>query len=568
MALNYSPLNPTPQPLSNNNPTLSALGKLGSGIINGIGSAASGLYSGLKSAASLGAYGTQKQVQYQPNGNAVFTPTPLNYSPAPKYTPAPVANNTSATSTSSTNVPSPYQEYTGRLAANQVNIGTTENPNIQTNGTSTPSTNSNGLTNAQVAQGYSTIQGNFNPLTGQPNTPAGGTNTTPLSSSPTPLQTSNSNTQQVDTNGQQIGTNATTTGANTAFQQYLQSLQSDQKTLADFNNKQKVTQAQLGAQPILSSFATGQQAVQQAAAQAEQQNLTQQVTNDQTGITNILGEQGIGVQQQQNANTLALGLKPTVAAYGQTVFNPATGTFSGGGNISLSGAPANDISTLSSAVANGSIDYQTAYSQLSSAYGGAVANQLLSSIQKTNPNFNVNTSIGQGSAAQSNASTTGSVSATANAQGYTNALQTYNNLNTAANAANDQAGSVSQILAQSGLNNAGSNDYTTAINNLAGRLGSTNVTALDTAIAELQNRYSTLLASNGTTPSGAQTQALQLLNPNSSAAQINQAISVLQNSAGILVGNQYKQLQGYQQQLNGGGTSNSTTSSGGVNYSF
>lgn len=38
----------------------------------------------------------------------------------------------------------------------------------------TTSSNPNGLTNAQVAQGYSTIPGNFNPVTGQPNSPQPG----------------------------------------------------------------------------------------------------------------------------------------------------------------------------------------------------------------------------------------------------------------------------------------------------------------------------------------------------------------------------------------------------------
>ncbi len=45
--------------------------------------------------------------------------------------------------------------------------------------------NSNGLTDSQVKAGYSTIPGNFNPVTGQPNNPSGGGSTTATASIPT-----------------------------------------------------------------------------------------------------------------------------------------------------------------------------------------------------------------------------------------------------------------------------------------------------------------------------------------------------------------------------------------------
>lgn len=485
----------------------------------------------------------------------------LNYTPnTPSNTPAataPVATNVKSSSLASPAA----QQYVGNLANNQVNIGTAQNPNIQTNGqsvTASPYQPVNGLSQQQTSQGYSTIPGSYNAVTGA--------QTSPLPTTPASLNTStpqqNPNVQQIDpTTGQPIVQNSTANQANNAFSQYLQSLKGDQNALATFNNQEKVTQAKIGAQPILSSFATGQQAVQQAAAQAEQQNLAQNVTNDQTGISNILGEQGIGVQQQQNANTLALGLKPVATSYGQTVFNPATGTFSGGSG-SLQD-PQTMASTLAQQVASGKTSYADAVQAL--GYAGAAGTGFLQQALQQIPGINLNQLEGQSAATQQNAATIGGISTSANATGYTNALQTYNSLNTAANAAKDQATSVSQILSQSGLNNLNSTDANTAINNLSGRLGSTSVTALTTAIAELQNRYSTLLAQNGTTPSGAQEQALALLSPNATAKQINQAIDTLQNSAGILVGNQYQQLQGYANQLNGGGSNNST---GAVDYTF
>jgi hypothetical protein len=63
------------------------------------------------------------------------------------------------------NIPAPVQTQT-------TSRGTVTNPPRTTNTTTTPVTNTNGLTPAQIAAGYSTIPGAYDPVTGQLKTPA------------------------------------------------------------------------------------------------------------------------------------------------------------------------------------------------------------------------------------------------------------------------------------------------------------------------------------------------------------------------------------------------------------
>lgn len=554
MALSY-----TPQPLLPTNPLIKPATQAGQNILQGIGNFASGAFNSIKNLATVAPTPSNNPgngtIQYTAGGIPVLGSKTQNYTPSGQnYTPAPAVTNPSATAPHASSLGTPAaQEYMGNLAANQVNIGTTQNPNILTNGQS--SVVASPYQPTQTNGGYSTIPGTYNPQTGQLNNPT----PQPLTSS----STSSSNTQQIDpTTGQPIGANSTASQANSAFQTYLQSLQGDQKALASFNNQETGVQANLLSQPQLASVNTGQAYVQQQKALGEQQNLEQNVTNDQAGIQNVLGEQGIGVQQQQNANTLALGLKPTVASYGQTVFDPKTGTFSGGGNVQLSGQPATDTSNLATAVANGSIDYNTAFNQLSNAYGGAVANQLLSTIQKNDPSFNVNSSIGQGSAAQSNAAIIGGASTAANAQGYTIATQNYSNLLTAQNTATNLSSQVASALQDGGLNLTNSTDANAVISSLQSRLGNAAYTKLATAINDANSQYQSILASNGVTPTSAGGQAEQNLNINMTPNEIISALNQLNTGVASKVGPAYQQLQTFESQLNGG-SANSNTSSGG-----
>lgn len=167
-----------------------------------------------------------------------------------------------------------------------------------------------------------------------------------------------------------------------------------------------------------------------------------------------------------------------------------------------------------------------------------------------------------GQAQASNIQTAGTTGTQIAASGLTDAVHDYQNLTQVNSAADANAANVQKILDATGLNSSNSNDYTKAINSLSGRLGNAQVTALNTAITELQNTYSQLLNSGGTTPTGSEAQALAVLNPASSAAQINAAITQLQTAATNKLTAASQKAQNYQASL--GGTGSSAPSGGTV----
>ncbi len=547
MALNY-----TPAPIQQQGNPL--LGRIGASI----GNFASGLYNGVKNIASNPAtFGTQNQVQYNNNGFTSFTPKPTTQN----YTPVPTPANPAATGTNTVNTAtsSPAaQQY----IQSQVKPAPTVQAGLYSGATGLTA---NGLNPSQVAQGYSTVQGGFDPLTGKP---IGGSSTSSPTQgtqpyTPQPTGSQNSNIQQIDPNTGLPLTPNSNNQTDQAYLNYLQAIQpnqnviSSEQALNDFTAKANQNINQIGAQPILGSFATGQQQVAGQNANLEEQRLQGNVSIAQQAQQQAInaGQAGLNYSQGQQALAQAryLGTLPTPTAFGQTSFNPATGQFSGGSG----GLDNATLQQYAQMAANG--QYAAIPSSITSNI--ALNAQLNAAAQKINPSYNPITSAAQGAAAAQNATTTGTVDTSTAATGYTQAIQQYQQMNTASQAATQQAQSVSNILSQSGINSSSSRDWNTALNNLAGRLGNTNVTALNTAVTELQSRYSSLLAGNGQTPSSAIAQALGLLNPNSTAAQITQSINVLQNAADILTSTQYQQAQTYHNQLTGGG---STSSSGSI----
>ena len=134
----------------------------------------------------------------------------------------------------------------------------------------------------------------------------------------------------------------------------------------------------------------------------------------------------------------------------------------------------------------------------------------------------------------------------------------------AADFAHQQANAVSNILDQTGLNNISSQDYNKALNNLKGRFSDVNFQSLSTALIEAQQAYSTLLSTTGGTPSGRESQALSVLDINSSAAAINASIQELENAVARRLQAQYSAIMQYNLNLNTGGTvGGSTPTSGG-----
>lgn len=133
-------------------------------------------------------------------------------------------------------------------------------------------------------------------------------------------------------------------------------------------------------------------AAQQAAVAAGQQAALKGVELQLTGQEQAANAANSAATQsytgqglQQSALTSAGGLvKPSPAAYGQTVFNPATGTYdSNGGNL--------DPQTVAPSLAQKVLSKQMTYEQAvaSLGYAGSAGQQFLNdAIHAINPNFN------------------------------------------------------------------------------------------------------------------------------------------------------------------------------------
>lgn len=161
-----------------------------------------------------------------------------------------------------------------------------------------------------------------------------------------------------------------------------------------------------------------------------------------------------------------------------------------------------------------------------------------------------------------NTITSGTTGVNTAAQGYQQTAQNYNQMSALNSTADLQAKQVQNVFASTGLNNVSSTDYNTAINKLSGRLGSANVTALNTSLQELRTAYTNLLSSTGMTPTGSEAQSLDVLNSGSTPAQISQAIYQLQTAAYNRLQPQYQQMQQYQNAGGIGGSTGNTPTSG------
>lgn len=266
--------------------------------------------------------------------------------------------------------------------------------------------------------------------------------------------------------------------------------------------------------------------------------------------------QGQTITGLSNAATLG---QPQTTTPGQAVFNPTTGQYtsasSGGGSPATApsgidqGAWSSYINDLATGATGAIPSTITGNANL---YG-----QLQQAVAQSNPGYNYNTAVGTasgqtsgaaataeapGTAAATNIITAGTAATTGTAASLQSTIGTYNDMSALNTTANQQAATVQSVLQGTGLNqNAPA--FNQPINQLSGQLGSAKVTALTSAVTEMQNVYSQLLSSGGTTPSGSEAQALALLSPNSTPAQINSAISQLQTAAYNKLSGQYSQLQ-------------------------
>lgn len=371
-------------------------------------------------------------------------------------------------------------------------------------------------------------------------------------------------------------TNPLTSGA--SEQNYQQAV-NDENTL-----KQQYAQfnAGIGSEAVPFAVRQGEQAqvqqqyldqldaAQQRVVQAQQglnYGLTEQ-SQQQTGLNDAgnLGIAGQG-QLQSGLTSAASAAQPQLGQPGQAYYNPQTGGAVGGST----GVPAGiDPSVW----AQYQQDYATGnFGAIPASVSGNA--QLYGQLQTSAPaGFNYNTAAGQaagqqaegaaaGQAAATNIETAGTAGTTGTGAALQSTEGTYNTMSAANTAAANQAQTVQQVLQSTGLNQ-GVPDYNQAINSLSGKLGSTKVAALTSAITELQSAYGNLLNSGGQTPTASEAQSLALLSPNSTAAQINTAISQLQTAAYNKLLGQYSQLQTEQSALQsgaGGSTGNTSYNS-------
>lgn len=387
-----------------------------------------------------------------------------------------------------------------------------------------PTSTSGALATAPTANNVSinTASPTYNPTTG--------------STSSTPTQSNNgASPTQTPTYSGLVGGLANNATSNPAVANATGALSDFQKQM---NNEIAGVYAEPGLAQDLSGHA---QAIQQANAQT--------YSGLQTAVQNaLLGQQNTTT----GLNDAAQLAQPSQAAYGQTAFNPLTGTYSS----DAGGLPAGTLQQYAQMAANGQ------YSAIPSSITGNIAlnAQLNQAAQQINPNYNPITSAAQGAATASNVETSGTAATNIANTGATSAVQSYNALNAANSTFDNQASSVLSVL-QNGSLNGSIPDVNAALNAASNKLGSTQVQALQSSLTELGAAYTNLLSSNGGTPTAQDQQALAALNPSSSAAQIATSIQQLQQAAQIKLQSAQALASGYGSALSGG-------ASGSTNYNF
>lgn len=273
-------------------------------------------------------------------------------------------------------------------------------------------------------------------------------------------------------------------------------------------------------------------AVQQANAETEAA-LQQAVSQTQQEVGFGQAQQGLN----QNALESVAGLvKPSPTSYGQTVFQPQTGTFTGGsGNL--------DPQTASTDLATKVLSEQMTYDQAVSSlgYAGAAGQQFLNNaIKQQNPNYNIpqGQATTQGAAAVAGSIPSLNAAATA-AEGYQNQINALLQANPQLNQSQlIPANAIQQWLSGQQLGNP---EYQTLFNFLA----------------EYANTMAPVLGVGGD-PTNLKTQiANSLVNAQASGESISQVLSALQTSARTKIAN-------IQSGANGGGVTNPASTSTGT----
>lgn len=428
-----------------------------------------------------------------PQTSGLLSGTPLNTS-APKTTP--YAGTSIVDYLTSTGADSSYahraqlaaqygiQGYTGSADQNTQLLSMLNKPSgLSTPSptsapTPTPAQNPNGLTNSQVAQGYSTVQGAYNPVTGQPWAAGQNPNPNPVyttnnsGNNPPPA---NSGTPPVDTSG---GTTGSTTGGQTDMSRggitsgllgygagtdpYMGQINQVTGQIADLRKQYGQQIGNLSNGGILNADLTGRGAMLAQQEQALESAPTAQ-------LQALQAARGQGEQAQSSAAGYA---QPFSQSYGAQL-----GTYDAQGNPVLTGASVSspDVQTIIQKVQNNTMSYNDALSQLNSKYGGqaqALLNQGLGS------NFNTN---------QSNATAGAQTQQFGTQAGYQSALQQGKNLQS----------QVTDLISKFGLNPADINAVNTGLQKVASNTSDPRYQLLNNYINDIANTYSQILTPPG-----------------------------------------------------------------------
>lgn len=301
---------------------------------------------------------------------------------------------------------------------------------------------------------------------------------------------------------------------------------------------------------IASNSASSRIAALSQAQQAALAGTGQQLTG-QSQLQSALNQTAGNLNTQQAQQLSGLGTAGSLAApnpaqYGQTVFDPATGQFTGG-NLD----PQTQAANLAQQVMSGAMTYDQAIASLGYA-GSAGTNFLNNAI--TGAGGNPLQLQAQNAAQQANIATAGTAATDIARAGLGAVTPQYVQTEANVTAAKEQAGRALGILQQTGLNNVSSTDFNKAANELRSRMGDPNFAAFQTAINEAKNFYTSVLAGSGSTPSGNEEIAgnIAALNTNSPISAIVASLKELEFASATRLQSLASQQSQYNQNLGGG----------------
>lgn len=261
-------------------------------------------------------------------------------------------------------------------------------------------------------------------------------------------------------------------------------------------------------------------------------------------------------------NSAASTAAPQVTSPGQAVFNPTTGTYT---SASSGGAPPT--------TAPSGID-QTSWNQYvqdmlsgnvnaipSNITGNAnLSGQLQAAAQAQNPNFNYNTALGQGAAAQSNAETGGTAAVNAAQSAYVNAYPAVQQLNQAVNNISSLGNMTVQNAQGNNINPFAAAPANATLAQIRIGLSSTGQVTFNSNITQLQQAIQSLYAnSGGNTPTGVQSAITQMADGSLSVGGLQALLTAAESEGALLLGNAKATASSEFSATQGGGGSSTAT---------